>query len=129
MHRLVLCVVIVGAALAAFSLRVAQEHRATSGPAASDVQRAVQGVCDCEPSLSAAPANLSVAEVGQPQRAKTHPRLPRTLALALVMVYVGLVSRHVTGRSLLGPRRTGSAEAWRQRRVTRGPPTASLSCA
>ena len=128
MRRFVLCVVIVGAALAAFSLRAAQEHRATPGPAAFDVQRAVHDVCHCEPWLAAAPATESVTEVGQPQRARTHPRLPRTLALALVMVYVGLLSRHVTGRSVLGPRRTGSAEAWRQR-LTRGPPTATSSCA
>src|SRR4051794_9980594 len=109
MHRLVLCVVIVGAALAALSLRAAQEPRTPRGPVAAEVRGPVRGVCPCEPSLSTAPATAAVAEVVLPERAKTLPRLPRTLAIALVMVYVGLVSRHVTGRSLLGSRRTGSA--------------------
>ena len=128
MQRLVLCVVIVGTALAAFSLRAAQEHRATSGPAAVALDDRVPRVCRCEPSLPVTPATAALTGVAPSLRTNVPLRFPRSLAIVVVL-FVGLVSGRVAGHFPFGPPRTGAAEAWRQRRVTRGPPTAALTCA
>jgi hypothetical protein len=127
MHRLVLCVVIVGAALAAFAPRDVEGHRAVSSPAAVTLHGRLPAVCRCEPSLPVTPAAAALAGVVQSPRAKAPMRLPRPLALAVIVLFASLVSRRVAGRSPLGSRRTGATEAWRQRRVSRGPPAAVLS--
>ena len=129
MHRLVLCVVIVGAAFAAFSLRVAQEHGATSGPAAVALDDRVPGVCRCEPLLPVTPATAVLTGVAPSLRTKAFLRFTRSLAIVVVVLFGCLVSGRVAGRFPFGPRRTGAAEAWRQRRVTRGPPMAAVTCA